>query len=191
MESQNQELKEKREAQYEIDDTKLEQYLEELKLKQNLPLAVFGAALGSLVGAISWAALTVLTNLHIGFMAVLVGFLVGFIVRKSGKGIDRVFAYIGAAFAFIGCLLGNFLSLIAYFANDEGLGYFEVLKRIDYRLVPGLMVETSSVIVLVFYGIAIYEGYKFSLRKISEKEIIRYASKEVNAEELTDKTASA
>jgi len=56
------------------------------------------------------------------------------------------------------------------------LSFMQTLSQIDWSLVPSLLVETGSPIDLLFYGIAIYEGYKFSFRKITEEELVANAT---------------
>jgi hypothetical protein len=68
-------------------------------------------------------------------------------------------------------LLGNFLSVIGFAANAEGLGYIETLGLIGYSLKPGIMISSFSPIDLLLYSITIYEGYKFSFRQISENDL--------------------
>jgi hypothetical protein len=101
-------------------------------------------------------------------MAVGVGFLVGFSVRHFGKGIDPVFGIVGASLALVGCLLGNVLTMLALGAQAENISYIDVLLYANYSLIPEAMMETFSPMDVLFYGIAIYEGYKFSFRKIEE-----------------------
>lgn len=64
------------------------------------------------------------TEYQIGYMAIAVGFLVGFVIRLTGKGIDKIFGISGAILAIFGCLLGNLLSNVGFIANAEGLRYF-------------------------------------------------------------------
>ncbi len=159
-----------------INQVKLDQYIEQLRLDQNLPFGLISAFIASIAGASVWAVITVSTEYQIGYMAVAVGFLVGYVLRYTGKGIDKIFGISGAILALFGCLLGNLLSIIGFVANSEGLGYFETMSLIDYAVVPEIMMETFSPMDLLFYGIAIYEGYKFSFRKITEEEIIDNAA---------------
>lgn len=148
-----------------------------LRLEQNLPLALLAGVAAAVLGAVLWAIITVATNLQIGYMAVGLGFLVGYTVRFAGKGLDKVFGILGAALSLGGCLLGNLFTLVGFIANDEGLGYAEVFLGIDYSVVPQVMVETSGPIDLLFYGLAMYAGYRFSFRQISEAEILANAAK--------------
>jgi hypothetical protein len=160
-----------------LDEGKLYQYRERLRLEQNLPLALLGGVAAAVVGAVLWAIISVATNYQIGYMAVALGFIVGYTVRFAGKGLDQVFGILGAALALGGCLLGNLLTMVGFIANDEGLGYVQVLLGIDYSLVPSAMMATFSPIDLLFYGLATYEGYRFSFRQISEAEILANAGK--------------
>jgi hypothetical protein len=150
----------------------LESYLDTLRAEQSLPMGlVFGLA-AAVGGAALWALITVAIDYQIGYMAIAIGFLVGFAVRIGGKGIDKVFAISGALLALFSCLLGNVLSIIGYVAKTEGLGFFETLTMIDYGLLPGVMAEAFSPIDLLFYGIAVYEGFKFSPRQITQEELL-------------------
>ena len=148
-------------AQYE-----LEEKIEKLRLEQNFPLGIIAGTVAAIIGALLWAVITLLTNYQIGYMAIAVGFLVGYAVRIGGKGIDRIYGIVGAVLAFIGCLLGNFFSSVGYMANYFEIGYFEMFSMMDFSTAIELMKETFSVIDLLFYGFAIYEGYRFSFRKI-------------------------
>jgi len=77
---------------------------------------------------------------------------------------------IGERGALFGCVLGNFLSNVGFLSLDPefGLTYFEALTvlLLNMGLTIEIMIDTFSPIDLVFYGIAIYEGYHFSFRKI-------------------------
>jgi len=159
-----------------LDENKLYAYREKLKLDQNLLLACIGGASAALIGAVLWAVVTVFTKYQIGFMAVGIGFLVGFSVRQLGKGIDQIFGITGALLALAGCLLGNFFTLVAFGAEAEGLSFFQMLFSVDYSLVPEIMIETFSPMDVLFYGLAIYEGYKFSFRRLTEEEIMQNAT---------------
>jgi len=163
-----------------INQEKLDRYIEQLKLEQNLPFGLIAGFLASIIGAVLWAVITVSTEYQIGYMAVAVGFLVGFAIRVAGKGLDNIFGVSGAILAIFGCLLGNFLSIVGFIASAEELGYFETLSLINYGAIPEIMIETFSPIDLLFYGVAIYEGYKFSFRKITEQQIIDHAAEKIN-----------
>ena len=169
------------ETRIEIDALKLEEFIQTIRLEQKLlrgSLAGFAAAV---VGAVIWAAISLATNYQIGWMAVGIGLMVGFAIRYAGKGIDKIFGIVGALLALLGCVLGNILTVIGLVANSAELTYFDTLTMLDYSMLPYLMKETFNPIDVLFYGIAIYEGYKFSIRRLTEQEILENAGKEVPA----------
>ena len=118
----------------------------------------------AIIGAIIWAIVTVTTEYQIGWMAIGIGFLVGFTVRL-GKGNTAIFGITGAILSLLGCLLGNFFALIGFAAKSEHLNVFSTLSSIDYAKVPDIMASSFSAMDLVFYGIAVYEGYRFSIHR--------------------------
>lgn len=130
----------------------------------NLPFAIAAGSVAALIGAALWAAITVATEYQIGFMAVGVGFLVGFAVGKFGGGQSTVFRVTGAVLALLGCVLGNFFTLIGFASRQEEIGFLPMLAQVDYTLIPGVMASTASPMDFLFYGIAIYEGFKLSVK---------------------------
>ena len=143
---------------------------ERLRLDQNLVGGILAGSAAALIGASVWAMITVATNYQIGYMAILVGAVVGFSVRTIGKGLDILFSVVGALIALLGCVVGNFLSVIGYIANANDLGYMDTLFSFDYSLLGEVMSATFDVRDLLFYGIAAYTGFKLSRRSLSEKE---------------------
>lgn len=159
------------EPAFQIDNIS-ESKLRELQMDQNFPLALTGGVLVGLLGAILWGLITVVTNFQIGYMAIAIGAGVGFTIRQLGKGVDQAFGIAGGTIALFTCVLGNFLSILGFIANQEELGYLETLFLFDYSYTFEVMKEGFALIDLLFYGIAAYEGYKFSFRVLSKKEVI-------------------
>ena len=155
----------------EIDPAQVQVALEQLRSHQNLLGGVLAGLVAAGIGAGVWAGVTVITNFQIGLMAVGVGFLVGFAVRSVGKGVDPVFGVVGATLALLGCAVGNLLTVSAIFARQEGMALMEMLSLLDLAIAWKLMAVTFSPIDLLFYGIAVYEGYKLSFRQVSLEEL--------------------
>ena len=131
-------------------------------MKNNIPFAIIGGLVAAVIGGVIWAAVTVATKYQIGWMAVGVGFLVGYAVRTFGKGETATFNTIGAICALLGCVLGNLLSTLGFVANEYGLGYIETLLKFDYSATFDVLSETTQPMDFLFYAIAVYEGFKFS-----------------------------
>lgn len=139
--------------------------------EQDLKKAILYGFLAGIVGAGIWGFVTVLTGFQIGYMAIGMGFLVGFTIRSFGNGVEPVFGYWGAGISLFSCILGNFFSLVGFVASEEGLGFIETMKLLDYSLLPEIMVETFNPIDLLFYGLALYFGYKYSFRIFSQEDM--------------------
>jgi len=148
-----------------------ENLLERFRAEQNLLYGFIGGLLAAIMGALLWAFITISTEYQIGYMAIAVGLFVGVAVRYFGNGIEKIFGIIGAILAFLGCFLGNFLSTVGFIAAEQSMGFFEILLLIDINTFFSLIAETFNPIDLLFYGLAIYEGYRFSFRKISSSDI--------------------
>lgn len=158
-------------APVEIDRVRLEQFLMEVRDGSNLFLGGVAGLIAAAVGAGVWAAISASTGFQIGWMAVGVGFLVGFAVRMFGKGIDRSFGLVGGGLALLGCLAGNLLTIVVLVSQQEGIAVLDLLSRLNPAAAAELMMVTFSPIDLLFYGIAVYEGYRFSFRPVTPEEI--------------------
>ena len=148
-----------------------ENHLNIFRSEQNLKAGIFASVLVGVIAALAWAAITVVTQLQIGLVAIAIGAAVGLTMRFIGKGIDQVFGISGAIIALLSCILGNFLSILGFLANEYDYGYIETLLAFDYSMTFAVMQETASAMDLVFYAIAGYEGYKFSFRAFTERDI--------------------
>ncbi|WP_065219810.1 MULTISPECIES: hypothetical protein [Butyricimonas] len=146
-----------------------EEVLERLRLHQSVGYALLGGCVAMLVSAALWAIISVALNFQIGYMAIGVGLLVGFTVRYFGIGLELKFGIIGGVFAFLGCLLGNFFSYVGISAGQLQQSFFSVLQLVDWEVAKSMMIETFSVIDVLFYGIAIYEGFRFSFVPVTQE----------------------
>ncbi len=173
-EGQN-EQEDAQDAELEIDQDKLERYMQKMRSNQSLSMGVLSGALASLIGAGIWAAITVLTEYQIGYMAIGVGLLVGMAVKIFGKGIDQVFRFIGALFSLVGCLLGNLFTIIIFAAINENVPILELALNLDINILVSVMAQTFEIMDLFFYGIAVYAGFRFSINSIPEDDLKQLA----------------
>lgn len=135
---------------------------------QNFPLGLTAGFVAAIIGAVIWALISVTTNYQIGWMAVGVGFLVGYAIRYFGKGSEPVFGITGSVVALLGCVAGNLLTVVIVVGNQEHISVMALLSRLTPSIIVGLLKETFQPMDLLFYGIAMYEGYKFSFTPSAE-----------------------
>jgi hypothetical protein len=149
----------------------MEMFLRQVRDNQNLGMAIFGGLAAALIGALIWALITAVSGYQIGFMAIGVGFLVGTAVRLLGKGIDLAFSIVGALFSLIGCLIGNLLTICILVASDTGAEVLDIVSGLDLATAIEMLKETFNPMDLIFYAIAVYYGYRYSLRVITPEEL--------------------
>ncbi|MGH9870591.1 MAG: hypothetical protein ACREAA_20835 [Candidatus Polarisedimenticolia bacterium] len=147
--------------------------LEKLRAEQNLPLGLAAGAGAAAAGAAAWAIVTDVTGYQIGWMAVGIGFLVGWSMRSLGKGVDRSFGLAGAALSLAGCVAGNLLAVCGMAATQEQIPLTAILSQLTPGLAMNLLSATFSPMDLIFYGIAVYEGYQFSMRPVTPQDLAR------------------
>jgi hypothetical protein len=131
---------------------------------QNFKLAIPAGICAALVGAALWAVVTILTKAELGVMAVVIGYLVGRAIRAAGGGIDSKFAWLGAACALLGSVLGNVLSDIGFYAGGMNISFGEALATMNVGPLGRLILDSFHPLDLLFLGIAIYEGFAFSTK---------------------------
>jgi hypothetical protein len=138
--------------------------------ERTFSLALIGGLVAALVGATLWALLAVATSYHLASMAIGVGLLVGGAVRLLGRGTDRSCSRLSVALVIFGCLLGNLLSVCLVLAGQKGLAPWTVLSYVctNPTMVPAAFIAMFRSLDPLFYGLALYAGYRLSLRKTSE-----------------------
>jgi hypothetical protein len=143
--------------------------LQNLRASQNLMYGIAAGAGAALVGAVLWAVISAITKYQIGWMAIGVGVLVGYAVRLAGKGVDNSFGIAGAMLSFLGCVIGNFLTVVIVISNQESMSILEILSRVTPGIFMAVMKDSFQAMDLLFYGFAVYEGYKFSMIRQEEQ----------------------
>jgi hypothetical protein len=76
-----------------------------------------------------------------------------------------MFGILGAVCGLLGCLAGNLLSDLAFYAQGAHITYMDTFGRLSVPLVQRLFTAFFSPMDLIFYAIAVYEGYRFSFHR--------------------------
>ena len=160
-----------------ITDHQAQMAFEGFQSEQNLTMGTLAGLIASLAGAGVWAAATILTGYQIGFMAIGIGILVGFAVRQLGKGIDQSFGFVGGAMSLVGCALGNVLYITYYVADNQGMSYMDILTQLNFGIMREMLFATFEPMDVLFYALAVYFGYKYAFRQITEQDLNRALGK--------------
>jgi hypothetical protein len=156
-----------------ISDQQMQLAMNTLRSEQNLLAGALAGFAAALLGAGIWAVVTILTEYQIGWMAVGIGLMVGFSVRFAGKGIDPTFGVAGAALSLIGCVIGNVLTITYFIAASEGVPFLEILVQLNMGITFELLTSTFEVMDVLFYGLAVYFGYKYAFRQVTDEDFNR------------------
>lgn len=132
--------------------------------QQDFARAVPVAILAAVAGAVLWAAFGYFSGMSLGLVAILIGALVGYAVRRVGKGVDRKFGYLGGAASALGWALGTWMCDIALLAKATGRPMLDVLGNIGLADSVAFAFRAADAMDVLFLAIAVYEGYRFSLR---------------------------
>ncbi|MFT4534391.1 MAG: antitoxin component YwqK of YwqJK toxin-antitoxin module [Saprospiraceae bacterium] len=144
----------------------IEKLEEKMRSYQSINYALIGGFVLCVFAAILWAVVTVVSGYQTGLMAIVVGVIVGVGVRYFGAGFDPIFSVIGGSYTLLSCLLGAIFTQIGFIMNFEGLDLMQVLSFLNFEGVTSMVVDSFSLMDLVFYGIAIYEGIGLSRRSL-------------------------
>ena len=153
--------------EFALTDEEMHRAMEFFREEQNLLAGFVAGLLAAVLGAVVWAGLTVAAGFQTGWFAVGIGFAVGLAVRSGGKGVDPVFGVIGAVLSLLGCVLGNVLTIAWFISIDSGMPVIDVLSQMDVEIAIELIMESIQVTDILFYGMAVYFGYRFSLRELT------------------------
>jgi hypothetical protein len=131
----------------------------------NLPLGIGAGLVATLLGAALWMGITVATGLHIGYVAIAIGAMVGYAVRVVGKGSTPVFGVSGAVLTLVGCLLGQMAAETELAAKQASVGFFDVLSSVGIGTIFSATIQSAGPITYFIYAIGVYEGYKLSINR--------------------------
>lgn len=160
-------------AEFALTEDEAQRAMEFFREEQNLVMGVIYGLIAAVVGAAVWAGVTIATEYQIGWMAVAIGFLVGIAVRAGGKGIDQVYGVVGAVLSLVGCALGNLFTVAWFVSQEYGVPVSEVLSGLDVESAIELMSATFQFMDLLFYGLAVYFGYRYAFRELGVDDFNR------------------
>jgi hypothetical protein len=101
--------------------------------------------------------------MKLGLVVIVVGLMVGYAVRQTGKGVGPQFGILGAVCAAFGWALGTVLCDVAFLAKHVGRPFVDVLMSLGVSHSVSMAVGAADFMDFVFLAIAVWEGYKFSM----------------------------
>lgn len=141
-----------------------------LEKQQSIRDAVVGGVIVVILFSILWAMLSTLINRIFPWMTILLGMLVGLVIRRAGRGVDWRFPTLAAAMTVLGALVANVVVAAAFTAESLDASTFEVLRAVTAMTWPVFFSEALSAadIVFAFFGAAVAAFY--ANRRLSRAE---------------------
>ncbi len=134
--------------------------------QESMITGLIAGLIAAILCAVGWAAFTISTGMQFGLIAIAVGMVVGIAVRYGGNGWESKFGVMAAVLAFAGCVVGNYLSIVAMIAQtEEGVGYVEVMLGLGFEGAWVMMVEFFDIMDILFYGIAVSSAYRMGFQE--------------------------
>ena len=125
----------------------------------NFIKGILFSVIAGVVAASLWAIISVLIERQFVILVVAIGAFVGIVMKKIGQGSSLKFGIAGGIIAAAACILGDFLTAIAFLAKHESLGYFECLELIKYQYFFEVASGNFDIVSLSFYGLAALIGF--------------------------------
>jgi hypothetical protein len=153
---------------------------ERLVQAQSMRNAALGALFVIAVFSMAWAALSDALDRVWPWMTMLLGILLGIVVRRAGKGVNWRFPLLAATLALAGALLANILVAAVLKAGEMGISTIQVLQSAtiytwsDFFRV--IITPADMVFALFAAGIAAFYAYpkltrqEFQALKLWEQE---------------------
>ncbi len=146
---------------------------EESGAEGNVLLAMIGAGLAALFGAVAWAVLVEVVAYRAAYLLPGIGYLVGKVIHKvKGDANGLRYGMMGAFFSFGGCFLANLIYVLTTNYNPT---IEEMIpgntRRQELSFVAHAMLDRLRPSDILLYAAAIYLGFVMSY-KDKEEEII-------------------
>jgi hypothetical protein len=118
---------------------------ERLVIAQSLRNALAAGVITIVIFCALWMALSSLTNRVFPWMTVLLGAMLGFAIRRAGRGVDWQFPVMAAVLTLLGALLGNIAIAASYTAESFDTGTLQILRAVTSMTWPVFFDEVLTV----------------------------------------------
>jgi hypothetical protein len=130
----------------------------------NIPLGFVAGLIAAILGAALWMGIDVGLDMHLGIVAIAIGFMVGFAIRFGGHGSSPLYGIMGALLTLASCFAGDILAMLYRQVSPEH-DFWNIATTADYSQLTNAIISHTQPMGWVIYAIALYEGYKLSIKK--------------------------
>jgi hypothetical protein len=158
--------KKHRGAAGDVDDVDVQQ----LVSSQSLRDAILAGLIVIVLFSVLWAMLSTLLGRIFPWMTMVLGILLGHVIRRAGRGLDWRFPVLAATAALAGALFSNVVVAAAFTAEELGVTTFEILRAVTSMTWPVFFSEVVSAADIVFGLFAAAIAAFYANRRLSRSE---------------------
>jgi hypothetical protein len=138
--------------------------------EQSVRDAIVGALIVVILFSVLWAMLSTLVSRIFPWMTVVLGILIGHVIRRAGRGLDWRFPVLAAALTLVGALISNVVVAAAFTAEELGATTFEILRAVTSMTWPVFFAEALSAADIIFAVFAAAIAAFYANRRLSRSE---------------------
>ena len=138
--------------------------------EQSFRDAVVGGLIVIILFSVLWAMLSTLLGRIFPWMTVVLGILLGLVIRRAGKGLDWRFPALAAGLALFGSLASNVVVAAAFTAEELGATTLEVLQAVTSMTWPVFFAEVVSAADIIFALFSAAVAAYYANRRLTRSE---------------------
>lgn len=119
---------------------------------QSLRNAIVAGLIAIILFSLFWVTISALTNRFFPWMAAVLGVLIGFVIRRAGRGVDWRFPAVAAVLAITGAFAAHIVVAASYTAETFGTGTLTILQAVTSMTWPVFFDEVLT-FADVFYAV--------------------------------------
>jgi hypothetical protein len=144
--------------------------VKQLVRAQSFRDAVLAGLIVIILFSVLWAMLSTLLGRIFPWMTIVLGILIGHVIRRAGRGLDWRFPTLAAAGTLAGALVSNVVVAAAFTAEELGVTTFEILRAVTSMTWPVFFAEVISAADIVFGLFAAAIAAFYANRRLSRSE---------------------
>ena len=137
---------------------------------QSLRSAIVAGLIGIVAFSVLWVTITRLTGRVFPWMTIVLGMLLGYAIRRTGRGVDWRFPTLASVMTFLGAFASNIVVAASYTAEELGAATLEVLRSVTLMTWPVFFREVTTPADYVYAVVAAIVAAFLANRRLSRAE---------------------
>lgn len=143
-----------------------------LRNAQSLRLALMASLIAIVLFSAFWALLSAALGRVFPWLPIVLGLIVGLVVRRAGRGLDWRFPVLAAVMTCIGALAGNIVVSAAFTAQEFDTGTLHVLRAVTSMTWPVYFSEVMSGVDVIYAATGAAIAAYYAKRPLSRAQYL-------------------